>query len=164
VVIDVWVATSVHEDLIAGWMDEAGLDRNRARIRHAPGFRRLPDLRHGENPPLPPKLPTLLRLVPHLLAASAIVCSQIVEYLIRPRPCVFLDPDAIDWRSTDDHEFWACGEVVTDLGNLLPALGGAIVRHPEFARVQQAFADRALVRLGRRRHAGRRERFWPRSV
>jgi CDP-glycerol glycerophosphotransferase (TagB/SpsB family) len=74
--------------------------------------------------------------------------SQIVEYLIRPRPCVFLDPQAIDWRATDDHEFWACGEVVTDLDALLAALEGAIVRHPEYVDVQRVFADRALGDTG----------------
>ena len=51
----IWVATSVHEGLIAGWLVEAGIDGARVRIRRAPGYRAFPNLKHGENPPLPPK-------------------------------------------------------------------------------------------------------------
>ncbi len=311
-----WAATSVHEGLIAGWLAEAGLT-DRVRVRRAPGFADLPHLKHGENPPLPPKLPTLLRLLPHLLGARAVVCaeqtslwlptllpfwrtrfiktshgvgsmsarddrrrraawrllvpserekatylarglpdarlvvtgyvksgfralaqppklfadskpvvvyaphwqrsrsswwqwgreivemlarqerfnvilaphqrlvetapevraalaavahlphvhtdldsfamvngsymgaadiylgdtsSQVVEFLIRPRPCIFLNPDALDWRATDDHGFWKCGEVVDRLDALPKALARASAEHSRYVAEQRAFA------------------------
>lgn len=320
VAIDCWVATSVHEGLIAGWLDEAGLAR-RVRVRRAPGFRDLPHLLCGENPPLPPKIPTLVRLLPHLLRARAVVCaeqtslwlptalpflpmrfvktshgvgsmsarddrrrraawrllvpsaqekatytrrglpderlvvtgyvkaafrglarpprlfaddrpvivyaphwqrhrsswwdwgprivamlaaqqrcnvilaphqrlvekapdvrevlasvahlphvhtdldsfamvdgsymaaadiylgdtsSQVVEYLIRPRPCVFLNAQEVDWRATDDHGFWACGEVVGRLEDLPDALDRAPAQHVRYAAEQRRFAAEAL--------------------
>jgi hypothetical protein len=324
-VIDIWVATSVHEDLISNWLAEAGTDPAQTRIRRVPGFRRCPELKNGENPPLPPKLPMLVRLLPHLMTSRAIVCaeqtslwlprllpflrprffktshgvgsmsarddarrravrkllvpsdlekatyvargypdakivvtgyvksafralaqprklfeddkpvivyaphwqrrrsswwawgkdvvdllvrqdrfnvilaphqrlvekdpsireilaavasaphvhtdldsfamvdgtymaaadiylgdtsSQIVEFLLRPRPCVFLNAGNIDWRATDDHEFWECGEVVSQLDQLAEALERARNRHPEFLGTQRSFAQRALGETG----------------
>jgi hypothetical protein len=324
VAIDCWVATGVHERLLAGWLAEAGLS-DRVALRRAPGWRALANLRDGENPPLPPKLPTLLRLAPRLLSARVVVCaeqtslwlprllpilpmrfvktshgvgsmsarddprrraayrmlvpseqeretylargfpaerviatgyvksafrpasrtrpfdgsrpvlvyaphwqrhrsswwawgreivamlarqdrfdvilaphqrlaerdpavravckaaagahvhvadegfarvdgsymaaadmylgdtsSQVVEYLANPRPCVFLDPDRIDWRATDDHGFWACGEVVDDLAMLSAALDRAGVEHPRYLDAQRAYAGAALGVTGRR--------------
>ena len=322
--IDCWVATSVHEALIGGWIDAAGL-RARVRLRRAPGFRALPHLTRGENPPLPPKIATLVRLLPRLLAADLIVCaeqtslwlpralrflrrrfvktshgvgsmsarddprrraayrllvpsaqekatylkrgfadeavvvtgyvksgfhalatpprparegrqtvvyaphwqrdrsswwawgravmaalagqtafdvilaphqrlvetapdigaalagvagldhvhvdtggfamvdgsymaaadvylgdtsSQVVEFLARPRACVFLNPGRIDWRARDDLDFWALGEVVEDLAELLPALGRAAARHGEFVEAQRGYAARQLGETG----------------
>lgn len=325
IVIDIWVATSVHENLISSWLAEAGVDPARTRLRRAPGFRDYPDLKNGENPPLPPKLLTLLGLLPHLLASRAIVCaeqtslwlprifpflrsrffktshgvgsmsarddprrravrkllvpselekatytkrgypdgkivvtgytksafralaqprrlfaddkpvivyaphwqrqrsswwawgrqivdmlghqrqfnaiiaphqrlvekdpaireilatvapmshihtdldsfamvdgtymaaadiylgdtsSQIVEFLMRPRPCVFLNAGAIDWRATDDHEFWECGEVVARPDQLMAALHQAQSRHFDFIPTQQSFARKAMGETG----------------
>ena len=68
--VDAWVATSVHEALLTTW--SAGLP---VRIRLAPGFRRV-DGPAGRNPPLPSKIPVLLRLLPHLLSARAVVCAE----------------------------------------------------------------------------------------
>jgi hypothetical protein len=70
--VDCWVATSVHEALLTRW--SAG--EPRLRIRRAPGFRRLGEDAEGRNPPLPAKIPTLLRLFPHLLRARAVVCAE----------------------------------------------------------------------------------------
>jgi hypothetical protein len=324
VAIDCWVATGVHERLIAGWLTEAGL-ADRVRLRRAPGWRDYPELRDGENPPLPPKLPMLLRLAPRLLSARVVVCaeqtslwlpralpflpmrfvktshgvgsmsarddprrraayrmllpselerdtylargfapdrviatgyvksafrppaaalpfdgsrpvlvyaphwqrhrsswwawgreivamlaaqdrfdvivaphqrlverdpasravlaaaggahvhvagddfarvdgtymaaadlylgdtsSQVVEYLANPRPCVFLNPDRLNWRATDDHDFWSCGEVVDELGALPGVLARAAAEHPRYLDVQRAYAAAALGVTGPR--------------
>jgi hypothetical protein len=318
VAIDCWVATGVHERLIAGWLADARLTA-RVHIRPAPGWRAWEALRHGENPPLPPKLPMLLRLAPRLLSSRVVVCaeqtslwlprafpflpmrfvktshgvgsmsarddprrraayrmlvpsdleretyrardfaaerviatgyvksafrapaaaapfdgsrpvlvyaphwqrhrsswwawgreivrqlaaqdrfdvilaphqrlverdpaardvlanvagphvhvagddfsrvdgslmrvadlylgdtsSQVVEYLAEPRPCVFLNPDGLDWRATDDHGFWACGEVVDDLARLPGALARAAAEHHNYRATQHGYAAAAL--------------------
>jgi hypothetical protein len=70
--------------------------------------------------------------------------SQVVEFLIRPRPCIFLNPEAIDWRATDDHDFWTCGEVVDRLEALAGALDRAQAEHPRYEAEQRAFAADAL--------------------
>ncbi len=323
--IDIWVSTSVHEGLIAGWLADAGLGEPQVRVRRAPGFRNHPQLTKGENPPLPPKLPTLARLLPHLLGASVVVCaeqtslwlptalpflrqrfvitahgagsindridrrrrhawrhllpsqleademvrggqvgsrvavtgyvkaafrgrtgrselfaidrpiilytphwqkyrsswwewgreivamlaaqdrynviiaphqrlvekdpairevlagvaqlphvrtdldsfamvdgsytaaadiylgdtsSQVVEYLMRPRPCVFLNAQGLEWRATDDHGFWECGEVITSLDDVCAALDRAAEVHPRFVQTQRDFATLALGDVG----------------
>lgn len=70
--------------------------------------------------------------------------SQIVEFLIRPRPCVFLDPQAVRWQGDPAYAMWECGEVVSDLGRLDTALAQAPVRHIEFADVQGVYAAASL--------------------
>lgn len=74
--------------------------------------------------------------------------SQVVEFLIRPRPCVFLNPDRIDWRATDDHGFWECGEVVDRLAALAGALDRAFGEHPRYETIQRGFAADALGDTG----------------
>ncbi len=87
VAIDLWVATSVHEQLLTRW--SAGLAG--VRIRRVPGFRRLPAGADGRNPPLPAKIPTLIRLIPHLLRARAVVCAEQTSLWL-PRALPFLPP------------------------------------------------------------------------
>lgn len=71
--IDLWISTSVHEDLIDGWL---GPEHRNLRLRRAPGFVALKDFERGRNPPLPAKLPMLARLVPMLRGARVVVCAE----------------------------------------------------------------------------------------
>ena len=70
--LDLWVSTSTHEQLLAGWT--AHLPQ--VRVRRAPGFRRLAATAPGERPVLPPKLPMLLRLAPRLARTRVVVCAE----------------------------------------------------------------------------------------
>ena len=70
--------------------------------------------------------------------------SQAVEFLMRPRPCVFLDAQGVDWQDDADYEFWTNGEVVTDLAEFLPALERAPELQPDLARRQARFAEKFL--------------------
>ena len=72
--IDAWVATQTHEVLIGNWIAQAGLGS--VRIRRAPGYRRTEHPELGINPQLPAKIPGLLRLLPHLLRARAVICAE----------------------------------------------------------------------------------------
>ena len=74
--------------------------------------------------------------------------SQVVEYLMRPRPCVFLNAQGIDWRATDDHDFWECGAVVDRLEMLRPALDRAADVHAGYEPVQRRFAAGSLGDTG----------------
>lgn len=84
--IDCWLATSTHEELIAGWLARAGL-AGRVRLRRVPGFRVTAG--SSARPPLPPKIPTLIRLAPHLLAARVVVCAEQTSLWL-PRVAPFL--------------------------------------------------------------------------
>jgi hypothetical protein len=72
--------------------------------------------------------------------------SQVIEFLARPRPAVFLNPRAVAWRDDPAYAQWACGQVVERLDDLLPALAAAPARQPGFAPVQAAFAADSLGR------------------
>ena len=325
--IDIWTATSTHERLIVGWLNELNTNNNNnnIRIRRVPGFRVIPGLPLGNVPELPPKSLTLLRLMPRLFTASAIVCaeqtslwiptlipffrdrfvktshgvgsmsarddrrrraarlllvpsetekqtyttrgipedrlivtgyvksafraressgpvfasskpvvvyaphwqqhrsswwnwgrelvallaaqdrynvilaphqrlvekdpqvrevlssvgdlphihvdldsfamvdgsymaaadiylgdtsSQVMEFLLHPRPCVFLNPDNIDWQATDDHDFWTQGQVVKDLGDILPALDRACTLQPSFEPGQRRYIAETVGETG----------------
>ena len=67
-----------------------------------------------------------------------------MEFLARPRPCVFLNPDRLDWRAAGDHDFWTCGDVVDRLEEIEPALLAAPGRHGLYREVQRRFAADAL--------------------
>ena len=72
--IDLWVSTSMHETLLGAWVRDAGMTT--VRIRRAPGFRNLAGYADGRNPPLPAKLPMLIRLAPYLARTTVVVCAE----------------------------------------------------------------------------------------
>ena len=76
--------------------------------------------------------------------------SQVVEFLATPRPCIFLNAQAVDWRGDPSHAQWACGDVLDDPGQLLPALDRAEADHPAYRDVQFAFARSSLGETGGR--------------
>lgn len=70
--------------------------------------------------------------------------SQVVEYLATPRPCVFVNAQGVDWRATDDHDFWNCGDVVDHLDGLISALDAAFERQSVYRQRQVEFSGAAL--------------------
>lgn len=53
------------------------------------------------------------------------VSSQSFEFMINPRPCIFLNPGEIDYKNDLDYRFWRCGEVLNSVKNLKTALDSA---------------------------------------
>jgi len=70
--------------------------------------------------------------------------SQVVEFLMRPRPCVFLDPLSVTWQGDPSYEMWSAGEVVTDITALDAALARAPGTHSTFVALQERFAQAQL--------------------
>jgi hypothetical protein len=70
--------------------------------------------------------------------------SQVVEFLVRPRPCVFLNPGRVAWQGDPAYDQWRCGEVVEALDEALPALARANPRHPAYTAIQADFARSSL--------------------
>ncbi|RMF10435.1 MAG: hypothetical protein D6763_05770 [Alphaproteobacteria bacterium] len=50
------------------------------------------------------------------------VSSQVYEFMLRPRPCVFLNAHGADWQGNPNYQFWTMGPVVSDLSMLDRAL------------------------------------------
>lgn len=70
------------------------------------------------------------------------VSSQVYEFLVKPRPCVFVDAHATNWRNDPDYLFWTLGDVVTSPSEVLGAIAAAEERHRLYVPAQrQALID-----------------------
>lgn len=70
------------------------------------------------------------------------VSSQIMEFLARPRPAVFLNPRAIEWRDDEAYAAWRLGQVVERMEEFGAAIRHALANRTEYALQQRAhFAD-----------------------
>jgi len=70
------------------------------------------------------------------------VSSQVYEYLIRPRPCLFLNAHGADWRRNPNYGHWRAGPVVGPGEDILGAAEKAIQTHSERLSIQrELFAD-----------------------
>ena len=65
------------------------------------------------------------------------VSSQVYEFLLHPRPCVFLNLDHRD-AASDAFAHWRLGQVVEDLNDLPAALARASEAQPAYEAAQQA--------------------------
>lgn len=65
------------------------------------------------------------------------VSSQIYEFLLRPRPCLFLNSHRVDWRGDANYAHWQAGDVIEDVAQLGPALATAEQRHAAYLPIQQ---------------------------
>ena len=73
--------------------------------------------------------------------------SQVVEFLMQPRPCVFLNALAAEWRGDASYAMWTAGEVVDDPADLIAAIDRAGARHGEYVDAQRRFAAESLGTL-----------------
>jgi len=61
------------------------------------------------------------------------VSSQVYEFLLEPRPCIFLNGRGIRWQNDPYHLHWTLGQVVRDVETeLRPALDRAFSSHPDY--------------------------------
>nr|WP_218062159.1 hypothetical protein [Endobacter medicaginis] len=75
------------------------------------------------------------------------VSSQVYEFLLRPRPCVFLNAARHDWRSDPNFAHWHLGDVVEEPDLLWQAIRDAPARHALYRERQQAVAQASLGTL-----------------
>ena len=60
--------------------------------------------------------------------------SQVYEFLLRPRPCVFLNPQRLAWKGDPNFAHWQAGPVLEDVDGLGEALGRARADHAKTYR------------------------------
>jgi hypothetical protein len=66
------------------------------------------------------------------------VSSQAYEFLLNPRPCLFLDPSGTSWRGDENYKHWNAGSVITQTADLAYALKAAFVSHSQgYREIQQ---------------------------
>jgi len=59
------------------------------------------------------------------------VSSQVYEFLINPRPCIFINRQNIDYQEDEDFRFWRCGEVINLIDQLNESLTSASTNFKE---------------------------------
>jgi hypothetical protein len=68
--------------------------------------------------------------------------SQVYEFLLKPRPCVFLNPHRLAWRGDPNFAHWRAGPVIETAGELGATLEQASAEHAMAYRpIQQAMFD-----------------------
>ena len=72
------------------------------------------------------------------------VSSQVYEFLIAPRPCIFLDAQNRHWEHDPDFAFWKFGPVVRNITELDSALHTAQLEHAALRPVQDAAFKRTF--------------------
>jgi len=72
------------------------------------------------------------------------VSSQVYEFLANPRPCVFLNAHAVNWRTDPHYIHWHLGDVVEDPAELVHAIAAAPERHHLYRERQMKLAAAAL--------------------
>lgn len=75
------------------------------------------------------------------------VSSQVSEFLMTPRPCIFLNPYRIQWRGNPYFRFWELGEVVEDMHDFMPALQRATKLHSQFFDAQRAYISDSIRQM-----------------
>ena len=63
--------------------------------------------------------------------------SQVYEFLARPRPCVFLNANGVEWRDDPNYVHWHLGDVVCEPARLMDAIRAAPERHHLYAERQE---------------------------
>jgi hypothetical protein len=68
--------------------------------------------------------------------------SQVYEFMLRPRPCIFLNPNRLAWRDDPNFAHWQAGRVIETAAELAPALATAQAEHAaSYRRVQRGLFD-----------------------
>lgn len=65
------------------------------------------------------------------------VSSQIYEFLLRPRPCAFLNAHHVDWQGNESYRFWRFGPVVETADAVLEAVDRARAEHARLYLAEQ---------------------------
>ena len=69
------------------------------------------------------------------------VSSQINEFVVKPRPCVFLNPGGLDWKNIEGMELWNLGEVVDNIRDVKKAISNAKEEHDNYKTIQIEFLN-----------------------
>ena len=65
------------------------------------------------------------------------VSSQVYEFMLKPRPCIFFNPENINYKKDSHYRFWRCGEVINTPKNLNKSLQNIKPNFNTFKKVQE---------------------------
>lgn len=67
------------------------------------------------------------------------VSSQVAEFMVRPRPCVFINSHGARWQGNPDYLFWELGPVIDSVEGLDAVLADAVAGHGQWLARQRAY-------------------------
>ena len=73
------------------------------------------------------------------------VSSQVYEFLVEPKPCVFLNAHDAAWQGSADYPMWRLGEVASSPEEAIAMIARATEQHPRFADAQRV---ERIARIG----------------
>lgn len=76
------------------------------------------------------------------------VSSQVYEFLRFPRPCLFLNPHSVSWKSDENYAHWHLGPVVEGADQLLAAVDHARAGHSDYRARQEEAVARTFLPAG----------------
>jgi CDP-Glycerol:Poly(glycerophosphate) glycerophosphotransferase len=65
------------------------------------------------------------------------VSSQVYEFLVNPRPCIFVDAHATQYQGDKNYAHWQAGRVVSNIRELDVALSNAVSSQPNYLATQR---------------------------
>ncbi len=71
--------------------------------------------------------------------------SQVYEFINRPRPCVFLNPDGANWQGNPSYRSWTFGPVVERMAEFDAALDAALTDFDNWQPAQQAALEEDAI-------------------
>lgn len=74
------------------------------------------------------------------------VSSQVYEFIQRPRPCIFLNFDSIDWKARSTYAHWRLGQVIECPDQLGAALDRSHDLQPSFYSTQEQLREYSMDR------------------
>lgn len=69
------------------------------------------------------------------------VSSQVYEFMISPRPCIFLNPEKITYQEDANYRFWRTGEVICTIEDLGAALEQSNMNFKKYKAIQQEITE-----------------------
>jgi hypothetical protein len=69
------------------------------------------------------------------------VSSQVYEFLLKPRPCIFINAHNVNWKGNDYYRSWSLGKVITSVDELTSVLATIDVWQKEFKENQKQIAN-----------------------
>jgi hypothetical protein len=73
------------------------------------------------------------------------VSSQVYEFLVEPKPCVFLNAHGADWHNDPNYPMWRLGEVASTPEEAVQMIARSKDVHPRFVELQRA---ERVLRIG----------------
>ena len=67
------------------------------------------------------------------------VSSQVCEFVVEPRPCVFANPRRVPWEGDPSYAMWKLGPVFERIDELPAALERAEKEHPQVRALQESY-------------------------